>query len=57
MKLNIKGVAGMIVILAAAVLVALLLVKTRTPLEHVALEMPSRVVEVCAHGKSRFAHG
>ena len=46
MKINIKGVAGMIVILAAAVLVALLLVKARTPLEHVALEMPSRVVEV-----------
>jgi multidrug efflux pump subunit AcrA (membrane-fusion protein) len=46
MNLNIKGVAGMIVILAAAVLVALLLVKTRAPLEHVALEMPSRVVEV-----------
>ena len=46
MKLNIKGVAGMIVILAAAVLVALILVKTRAPLEHVALEMPSRVVEV-----------
>ena len=46
MKLNLKGIAGLIVILALAAVVALILVKTRAPLEHVALEMPSRLVEV-----------
>jgi multidrug efflux pump subunit AcrA (membrane-fusion protein) len=46
MKINFKGVAGLLVILAAAVVVAMILVKSRAPLEHVAVEMPSRVVEV-----------
>ena len=46
MKLNLKGIAGLIVILALAAVVAFILVKTRTPLEHVALEMPSRIVEI-----------
>ncbi|HUV21842.1 MAG TPA: HlyD family secretion protein [Gammaproteobacteria bacterium] len=46
MKINFKGVAGLVIILAAAVVMALILVKSRAPLEHVAVEMPSRVVEV-----------
>jgi len=46
MKINLKGGAGLVVTLAAGVVVALVLVKNRAPLEHVALEMPSRVVEV-----------
>jgi multidrug efflux pump subunit AcrA (membrane-fusion protein) len=46
MKINLKGGAGLAVTLAAGVVVALVLVKNRAPLEHVALEMPSRVVEV-----------
>ncbi|MCG6891209.1 MAG: HlyD family secretion protein [Gammaproteobacteria bacterium] len=46
MKINFKGVAGLLIILAAAVVMALILVKSRAPLEHVAVEMPSRVVEV-----------
>jgi len=46
MKINLKGGAGLVITLAASALVALVLVKNRAPLEHVALEMPSRVVEV-----------
>jgi multidrug efflux pump subunit AcrA (membrane-fusion protein) len=46
MKINLKGVAGLVIILAAAVMVAFILVKSRAPLQHVAVEMPSRVVEV-----------
>jgi len=46
MKINLKSGAGLVVTLAAGVVVALVLVKNRAPLEHVALEMPSRVVEV-----------
>jgi multidrug efflux pump subunit AcrA (membrane-fusion protein) len=46
MKINFRGFAGLVSVLAAAVLVAVVLVKTRAALEHVALEMPSRVVEV-----------
>jgi multidrug efflux pump subunit AcrA (membrane-fusion protein) len=46
MKINFRGFAGLMSVLVAAVLVAVVLVKNRAPLEHVALEMPSRVVEV-----------
>ena len=46
MKINFRGFAGLLGILAVAVLVAVVLVKNRAPLEHVALEMPSRVVEI-----------
>jgi len=46
MKIDIKGGAGLIIALAVAVAIAFLLVKNRAPLEHVALEMPSRVVQV-----------
>ena len=46
MKINLKGGAGLVITLAASALVALVLVKNRAPLEHVALEMPSRVAKV-----------
>jgi len=46
MKINLKGGAGLVITLAASAVVALLLVNNRAPLEHVAQEMPSRVVEV-----------
>jgi len=46
MKMDIKGGAGLIIALAVAVAIAFLLVKNRAPLEHAALEMPSRVVQV-----------
>ncbi len=45
MKFNLKGGFALIVTLAVAVGVAVILVKTKAPLEHVAVEMPSRVVE------------
>ena len=45
MKIHLKGIAGLVILLAVAFLVAFILVKNRAPLEHVALEMPSRVVE------------
>jgi multidrug efflux pump subunit AcrA (membrane-fusion protein) len=40
-----KSGAALAITLAAAVAVAVILVKNRAPLDHVALEMPSRVVE------------
>jgi len=46
MKINMKGGAALLIALAAAVAVAVVLVKSRAPLEHVALDMPSRAVEV-----------
>jgi multidrug efflux pump subunit AcrA (membrane-fusion protein) len=45
MKFNLKGGFALIVTLAVAVGVAVILVKAKAPLEHVAVEMPSRVVE------------
>lgn len=54
MKINLKGGAGLVITLAASALVALILVKTRAPLEHVALEMPSRVVEVVSARRIPF---
>jgi multidrug efflux pump subunit AcrA (membrane-fusion protein) len=46
MKFNMKSGAALLIALAAAAAVAVILVKSRAPLEHVALDMPSRVVEV-----------
>ena len=46
MKLSLKGVFGLVLALALAIVVAVVLVKNKSPLEHVAAEMPSRAVEV-----------
>lgn len=46
MKIQMKGIAGLLIALAIALGLAFVLVKNRPPLEHVAMEMPSRVVEV-----------
>jgi len=45
-KLNPKGGLGLFVALAAAVAIAVALVKNRAPLEHADIDMPSRAVEV-----------
>ena len=45
MKLNPKGGIGLIAVLAAAVAIAAVLVKSRSPLEHNAVEMPRRSVD------------
>lgn len=54
MKINSRGFSGLVSVLAAAVLVAVVLVKTRAPLEHVALEMPSRVVQAVSARRIPF---
>ena len=46
MKINLKSGFTLVVVLLLAATVAVILVKTRSPLEHVAVEMPSRVVEI-----------
>ena len=46
MKAKLKGFAGLLLTLAVAVGVAAVLVKNRAPLQHEAIEMPSRAVEV-----------
>ena len=46
MNLKLKGIAGLAISLAVAVVIAVVLVKNREPLQHVAMEMPSRAVEV-----------
>ena len=46
MRIEMKGIAGLLIAMALAVGLALVLVKNRPPLEHVAMEMPSRVVEI-----------
>ena len=46
MKLNLKGVAVLLLVVAAAAVVAFTLVRSRAPLEHVAQALPSRAVEV-----------
>ncbi|MCP4469908.1 MAG: HlyD family secretion protein [Gammaproteobacteria bacterium] len=48
MKINFKNGYALIIALALALVTAVILVKTRSPLEHVALEMPSRAVEIIA---------
>jgi multidrug efflux pump subunit AcrA (membrane-fusion protein) len=45
MKVNLKGGFALVIALVIAIGVAVILVKTKSPLEHVAVEMPSRVVE------------
>ena len=46
MKLSLRGVFGLVLALALAIVVAVVLVKNKSPLEHVAAEMPRRAVEV-----------
>jgi multidrug efflux pump subunit AcrA (membrane-fusion protein) len=48
MKINLKSGFTFFIALLVAGVVAVILIKTKTPLEHVALEMPSRVVETIA---------
>lgn len=45
MKFNLKGGIALLIALAVAAVIAVALVKTRKPLEHAAIEMPSRAVE------------
>ena len=45
MKVNLKGGFSLVIALVIAIGVAVILVKTKSPLEHVAVEMPSRLVE------------
>ncbi len=45
MKLNLKGGIGLFIALALGIVIAVVLVKNRAPLEHSAAEMPSRDVE------------
>ena len=45
MKLNLKGGIGLFIALAFGIVIAVVLVKNRAPLEHSAAEMPSRAVE------------
>lgn len=46
MKTKLKGGFGLLVVLALAIVIAILLVRSKSPLEHVSVEMPSRTVEV-----------
>ena len=46
MKLNLKSGFALVIALAVAFAIAFILVKSKEPLEHVAAEMPSRVVDV-----------
>ncbi|MDH3859550.1 MAG: HlyD family secretion protein [Gammaproteobacteria bacterium] len=46
MKLNLKGGFALAIALAVAFVIAFVLVKNKEPLEHVAVEMPSRVADV-----------
>ena len=45
MKISLKSRFTLVIVLAVAAAVAVILVKNRSPLEHVAVEMPRRVVE------------
>jgi multidrug efflux pump subunit AcrA (membrane-fusion protein) len=46
MKINLKSGLTLVILLAVAFVVAFVLVRSRAPLEHVAVEMPSRLVQV-----------
>jgi multidrug efflux pump subunit AcrA (membrane-fusion protein) len=46
MNIKLKGGITLLILLAVAAVVAMTLVRSRAPLEHVALELPSRLVEV-----------
>jgi multidrug efflux pump subunit AcrA (membrane-fusion protein) len=54
MKINLKNGFALVIALLVAVVVAFILVKTKSPLEHVAAEMPSRAVEVIAASEIPF---
>lgn len=54
MKLNLRGSFALLLTLAAAIVVAIVLVKIRTPIEHEAVEMPSRAVEVISASEIPF---
>jgi multidrug efflux pump subunit AcrA (membrane-fusion protein) len=46
MKINMKSGFALVATLVVAILVAFVLVRSKSPLEHIAVEMPSRVVEI-----------
>ena len=46
MKLNLKSGFALVIVLAVAIAIAFILVKSKEPLEHDAVEMPSRVADV-----------
>jgi multidrug efflux pump subunit AcrA (membrane-fusion protein) len=46
MKINMKSGFALVISLAFAILVAVILVRSKSPLQHVAVEMPSRAVEI-----------
>lgn len=54
MKMNPKGVIGLVVALGLGIAVAALLVSERRPLEHVAQELPSRPVEAIEAARIPF---
>ena len=54
MKIKLKSGFGLIIVLAVAVIVAVILVKSRSPLEHAAVEMPSRAVEIISAQQMPF---
>ena len=54
MKVNLKNGFALVIALVVAVVVAAILVKTKSPLEHVAAEMPSRAVEVITASEIPF---
>lgn len=46
MKIDLKSGLTLVILLAVAFVVAFVLVRSRAPLEHVAVDMPSRLVQV-----------
>ncbi len=44
MKVNLKGFPGLILVLGLAVVIAFLLIKSKSPMQHQAAEMPSKTV-------------
>ena len=54
MKINLKGGIGLVVALGIGLAIAALLIKNRTPLEHVAQELPSRPVEAIGVARIPF---
>lgn len=54
MKINLKHGFALIIALLLSIVIAVILVNLRSPLEHVALEMPSRAVEVITANEIPF---
>ena len=54
MKIHLKNGFGLVISLLVAIVVAVILIKSRSPLEHVAVEMPSRSVEVITASETPF---